>query len=154
MCGGSARRGLSAQLRVPFYIVPFDLLLAAPLLSWAAPNTFTDMAIVAASGGRLGLHRAILTKVGSFQVLLGTEAGLTLFGYFGERIDNIALAPPGAVVPYPSSATFISYRSLQIDIPVFQYRPLRTFATKQGLTFALQLGGGVRFPGMFNTCRS
>jgi hypothetical protein len=141
-----ARRGLSFQLRVPFYIFPFDLLLATPVLVWAAPSAITDMAIVAASGGRLGLHRAIVTNVGSFQLLLGSEVGLTFYGYWGERIENLALAPPGAVVPYPSTAVFISYRSLQFDFPFFEYRPLRTFATQQALTFALQLGGGFEIP--------
>jgi hypothetical protein len=141
-----ARRGLTAQLRSPFYIFPFDLLLVAPILSWAAPDTMTDMAIVAASGGRLGLHRAILTTVGSFQVLLGTELAVTFYGYFGSRIENIAVAAPGAMVPFPGNAAFVSYRSLQFDIPVFEYRPIRSFATKKALTSALQLGGGFEFP--------
>jgi hypothetical protein len=141
-----ARRGLSLQFRVPFYIVPFDLLLVAPILAWASPGAMKNMAIVAASGGRLGLHRAILTRVGSFQVLLGTEVGLTLYGYVGQRIENIAIAGPGATVPFPSNnAAFISYRSAQIDIPFFEYRPIRTFSTQQALTFALQFGGGFEF---------
>jgi hypothetical protein len=142
-----ARRGVSVALRVPFYVVPFDLLLVAPILAWAAPKAMTDMAIVAASGGRFGLHRAILTKFGSFQFLLGTEVGLTLYGYLGARAENIALAPPDAIVPLSTRATFVSYRSLQFDVPVFEYRPIRTFSTKQALTFALQVGGGVEFPG-------
>jgi hypothetical protein len=141
-----ARRGVSVRLRVPFYLFPFDLLLVAPLLSWADPSTMTNMAIVAASGGRLRLHRAILTNIGSFQLLLGSEVGVALYGYFGAPIENTALAAPGAFVPYPSAATFISYRSPQFDIPVFEYRPLRTFATQQALTFALQLGFGFEVP--------
>ena len=104
------------------------------------------MAIVAGSGGRLGLHRSILTPIGSFQLLLGSEVRLTFYGYFGDHIENLAPAAPGAVVPYPSTATFIAYRSPQFDIPVIEYRPLRTFATQQALTFALQLGAGFEIP--------
>ena len=141
-----SRRGWSLRLRVPFYLFPFDLLLAAPILVWMAPDTLTDMAIVAASGGRLGLHRAIVTKVGSFQLLLGSEVGLTLYGYLGGPVENLSLAAPDAVVPYNSRAVFISFRSPQVDIPVFEYRPLRTFATQQALTFALQFGFGFEIP--------
>jgi hypothetical protein len=141
-----ARRGFSVRLRVPFYLFPFDLLLTSPVLALTAPSTLTDMAIVAASGGRLGLHRAFVTKVGSFQLLLGSEVGVALYGYFGEQIENLALLPPGATVPYPSNAAFIAYRSPQFDIPIFEYRPLRTFATQQALTFALQFGGGFEIP--------
>ena len=141
-----ARRGLALRLRLPYYLIPFDLLLASSVLSWAAPDTLTDMAIVAAHGGRLGERRALVTSVGSFQLLLGTEVGLTFYGYFGDRIDSAGLALPGAVVSTPSRAAFISYRSLQFDIPVFEYRPLRTFATKQALTLAFQLGGGFEIP--------
>jgi hypothetical protein len=62
------------------------------------------------------------------------------------QVFRPAPIPPDAVVSYAVRAAFISYRSLQIDAPVFEYRPLRTFATKQALTFALQLGGGIELP--------
>ena len=141
------RRGMSLKLRMPFYLIPFDLLLAAPILIWAAPEAFTDMSIVAASGGLLGLHRALVTNLGAFQLLLGREIGVTAFGYIvSERLENVAAIPPEAVVSYGVRSAFISYRSFQIEMPVFEYRPLRTFATKQALTFAFQLGGGVELP--------
>jgi hypothetical protein len=34
---------------------------------------------------------------------------------------------------------------LQFDFPSFEYRPLRDFATKEALTFALPLGWQVRY---------
>src|SRR5208283_3825486 len=34
-----ARRGITVRLRVPFYVIPFDLLLVAPVLVWASPKT-------------------------------------------------------------------------------------------------------------------
>jgi hypothetical protein len=142
-----ARRALTVRLRVPFYIVPFDLLIAAPILVWASPTTLTNMGIVAASGGLIPWHYAINTPVGAFQFLLGREIGLTLYGYVGDRIESSAIAAPGATVPIEGTRlSFVSYRSLQFDFPSFEYRPLRDFATKQALTFAIQLGWGVEFP--------
>ncbi|HSP20672.1 MAG TPA: hypothetical protein VLQ79_14250 [Myxococcaceae bacterium] len=141
-----ARQGLTFRLRVPFYVFPFDLLLAAPILSWAAPDTMINMGIVAASGGLLPWQRAFVTRYGAFQFLLGREVGVTLFGYFGNRVEGIGGAAPGATVPYASNLVFLSYRVLSFDFPTFEYRPLREFATNQALTFAVQLGWGVEFP--------
>ena len=140
------RPGLTFRLRVPFYIVPFDLLLAAPILSWAAPDAMVNMGIVAASGGLLPWQQAFITRVGAFQFLLGREVGVTLFGYFGTPVEAVGLAAPGATVPYQSNLIFLSYRVLSFDFPTFEYRPLREFATNQALTFAVQLGWGVEFP--------
>jgi hypothetical protein len=42
--------------------------------------------------------------------------------------------------------TQYTYRSWQLDLPIVEYRPFRTFATNQALTAALQLGFGADFP--------
>jgi len=141
-----ARRGVVFRLRVPFYVVPFDLLLAAPILAWASPSTMTNMGIVAASGGLLPWQRAFNTSFGAFQFLLGREVGVTLFGYLGDRIENAAIAPPDATVPIGGRLSFVSYRSLMLDFPTLEYRPLRTFATQTALTFSVIVGWGVEFP--------
>jgi hypothetical protein len=141
-----ARQGLTFRLRMPFYLIPFDLLLAAPILVWAAPDTLVNMGIVAASGGLIPWQQAFVTRFGALQFLLGREVGVTLFGYFGNRVEAVGLLAPGATVPYASNLVFLSYRVLSLDFPTFEYRPLREFATNQALTFAVQLGWGVEFP--------
>jgi hypothetical protein len=141
-----ARQGLTFRLRVPFYIIPFDLLLAAPILSWASPDTLVNMGIVAASGGLIPWQQAFITPFGAFQFLLGREVGVTLFGYFRNRVEGVGIAAPGATVPYASNLVFLSYRVLSFDFPTFEYRPLREFATNQALTFAVQVGWGIEFP--------
>ena len=132
---------MTLKLRMPFYLIPFDLLLAAPVLIWAAPEAFTDMTIVAAS--ELGLHRAIVTNLGAFQLLLGREIGVTAFGYMVSEASSTSSRSRRRPVPRSPSCVHL-VRSFQIEVPVFEYRPLRTFATKQALTFAFQLGGGSR----------
>jgi hypothetical protein len=141
-----ARRGITFRLRVPFYIIPFDLILVAPILSWAATDTYTNMAIIAASGGLFPWQAAFNTPIGAFQFLLGREVAVTLNGYFGDRVESIGIAAPGATVPYASNLVFLSYRILGFDFPTVEYRPLREFSTNQALTFAIQLGWGVEFP--------
>ena len=90
-----ARQGLTFRLRVPFYIIPFDLLLAAPILSWAAPDAMVNMGIVAASGGLIPWQQAFITPFGAFQFLLGREVGVTLFGYFGNPGRGRGTRRPG-----------------------------------------------------------
>jgi len=141
-----ARRGLALRLRVPFYIIPFDLIPAALVLVWASPETLTNMGIVAASGGLLPWHRAFNTPVGAFQFLLGREVGWILFGYVGDRMESVAVVPAGATTPTGGNLAFVNYRSLMLDFPSFEYRPLRNFSTNQALTFGVIFGWGVEFP--------
>ena len=44
------RTGFSARLRMPFYLIPGDLLLLSPLY-FVSPTTYEDMAVTAANGG-------------------------------------------------------------------------------------------------------
>jgi hypothetical protein len=141
-----ARHGTTFRLRVPFYIIPFDLLLVAPILAWASPNTMLNMGSVAASGGLLRYERAFNTPIGAFQLLIGRDVAVTLYGYFGDRVESIGVAAPGATVPYASDLVFLSYRVLSFDFPTFEYRPLREYSTNQALAFAVQVGWGVEFP--------
>jgi hypothetical protein len=141
-----ARRGITLRLRVPFYLIPFDLLLVAPILAWASPSAMTDMGIVAASGGLLRYERAFNTPIGAFQLLIGREVAATFWGYAGDNVQGVGIIAPGATVPYNSDLVFLSYRVLGLDFPTFEYRPLREFATNQALTFAIQFGWGVEFP--------
>ncbi len=140
-----ARQGFTVRLRVPFYVIPFDLLIVAPVLAWASPSALTDMGIWAASGGLLRYERAFNTPIGAFQLLIGREVAATFYGYT-DRVQNVGVAAPGATVPYNSDLVFLSYRVLTLDFPTFEYRPLREYSTNQALTFAIQFGWGVEFP--------
>src|SRR4029077_17122964 len=45
-----SRTGYSARIRMPFYLIPGDLVLAAPLY-WLSERTYQNMAVTAANGG-------------------------------------------------------------------------------------------------------
>ncbi|MGR4871293.1 hypothetical protein ACIPRI_20820 [Variovorax sp. LARHSF232] len=142
-----ARTGLSLRLRMPYYIVPGDLLLASPLY-FVNPKAYADMAVSAGNGGLLGLQSGWATPVGRFQFVLGRELGITFYGLSG---DDQLLAPganPG------DFGRVVNFKSTSYELPIFEYRPYRSFSTNQSSSVLLQLyaaadvprGESVRFP--------
>ena len=57
------RGAMSARLRMPFWLIPGDVAVAAPVLALLSPTALQKMAIEAANGGlipgRLGSQRAL-----------------------------------------------------------------------------------------------
>ena len=96
------------------------------------------MGIIAASGGLIPWQRTLNTGIGAFQFVLGREVGIALFGYGKQGIRGYT-GSNGVVSGY-------TYRSWQMDLPIVEYRPFRTFATNTALTGSLQLGFGFDFP--------
>ena len=142
-----ARTGISLRLRMPYYLVPGDLLLAAPLYL-AQPKTYADMAVTAGNGGLLGLQSGWATSAGRFQFVLGRELGVTFYGLTGE--DQL-LAPgmqPGEL------GRIVNFKSTSYELPIFEYRPYRAFSTNQSSSVLFQFyaaadvprGGSVRYP--------
>lgn len=134
-----ARMGISARLRMPFYVIPGDLLLLAPLYFFA-PEQYTRMAVSAANGGLLGWQSGWATAIGRFQFVLGRELGVVFYGVIDE--DRV-LAPgstPGA------SPDVIAFKSIYIDVPIVEYKPFRAFGANQSSTLLFQLFSGVYVP--------
>lgn len=133
-----SRVGLRIGVRVPFYVVPGDLLVLAPLLLATSPRTLTQVGVAAMQGGLIPYERSFRTPAGFFQVVAGREAELTLFGYLTESLEvrNIGSEadPVGGV-----TAT----RSMRVRLPLVEWTPLRNFATN--VTFALPLQAGFGF---------
>jgi len=135
-----ARQGLTARLRLPFWLIPGDLLVAAPVLAFASPTTLKKMAIRAANGGLIGAEAGVATGIGRFQLVLGREVGATFYGYSGGKDVMLTLADDGATwVP-------IAFRSIEFDVPVVEYRPFRDFSEHQATSLLVQLGLGVEIP--------
>lgn len=60
-----SRNAYTARLRMPFWLVPGDLLLALPVLA-ISPDTYAKMAVEAANGGLIPWQSGIATPVGRF----------------------------------------------------------------------------------------
>jgi len=132
------RDAYNLGLRMPFYLLPFDLLITAPILAWAAPETFAQMAVTAGNGGLIPWQAGIATSFGRFQFILGREVNISLYGS-GKDQDAI-------IVPENDDYTILTYKSVQLDFPVVEYRPFRTFSLDQSSSLRLYLSFGVDFP--------
>lgn len=137
-----SRGAITFRLRAPFWLIPGDLLVAGPILLLASPSTLSQMAVQAGSGGLIPWQAGINTFLGRIQFMVGREIGVSMFGY-GEQSTRF-------IVPDPSSTTggamLIGLRTIQIDLPLIEYRPFRTFSADQASSLVLQLHVGWDFP--------
>ncbi|MBP9120659.1 MAG: hypothetical protein KBF59_07320 [Ignavibacterium sp.] len=133
------RSAFSARIRLPFYIIPGDLLIAAPIMLLLSPKDFSEMAVTAVNGGLIPWHLGMATPIGRFQIVLGREAAIYLFGRTKQRDALLVFDENGDLF-------ICSYRSTQIEFPFLEYRPLRSFSTDQSSTLLVQLYGGVDIP--------
>ncbi|MCW8804451.1 MAG: hypothetical protein OQK57_08645, partial [Ignavibacteriaceae bacterium] len=117
---------------------PFDLLITAPILIWAAPETFANMAVSAGNGGLIPWQSGIATPIGRFQFMLGREIGFSLYGS-GDNKDAI-------LVPAEEGTILLTYKSVQLDFPFLEYRPFRTFSLDQSSSLVFQFNFGVDIP--------
>jgi hypothetical protein len=126
-----SRTGVSLGLRMPFYLVPGDLLLLSPLYL-ISPERYQDMAVSAANGGLIPWEAGVATRIGRFQLVLGRQIGVIFYGVTG--LDRV-LAPGVAGGP----ARVVAYKSTAFDFPILEYRPFRSFASRQGSRLSFQL---------------
>lgn len=134
-----ARTALSLRLRMPFYLVPGDLLLLSPL-HLVSPERYQNMAVVAGNGGLIPWQSGIATGIGRFQFVLGRELGLTFYGVIDDDRVIAAGASPGA------PARLIDYKSILFDLPILEYRPYRSYASKQSTALLFQLFAAADVP--------
>jgi hypothetical protein len=135
------RLGLAFLVRMPFFLLPGDLLLLGPLIAPFSLSTVKNMAVDAADGGLLSLQRILVTDVGDFQFVLGREIQITPFGIAGR--DSL-LRYDGADTDNPYTA--ITFGSLELDFPVFQWRFFRAFSQQLTSSIVLTVGGGIDIP--------
>ena len=134
-----SRFGIATRLRMPFYLVPGDLLFMAPLY-FVSPDSYTNMAVTASNGGLLPWQVGWATRFGRFQFVLGRELGATFYGYGFDVTTVMAGAPPGA------SPRVVEIKSINFDLPILEYRPYRAFDTKQSSAALVQLFVGADVP--------
>ena len=134
-----ARSGFSSRIRLPYYLVPGDLLLLSPLYFFK-PETYTDIAVTASNGGLLGWQQGYATRVGRFQFVLGRELGVT---WYGVESDQQLIAPPESP---GEPSRLVDFNSVYFDLPIVEYRLFRAFSANQASTLLFQLFGGADVP--------
>ena len=127
---------------MPFWLIPGDLLLAAPILAFANPQLLEKMAIVSADGGLIPWQTKLSTPVGSLQFVAGREMSVNLFGYLGGEDAFLAVSghsPDGAPIFQP-----VAFRSIEWNFPILELRPLREYGTRYSFSTLVQFGAGLR----------
>ncbi len=133
-----SRVGLSSRFRMPFFVVPGDLLFLSPLYL-ASPERYLQMAVTAGNGGLIPWQAGLATEFGRFQLVLGRELGVTFYGIIGDK-DRL-LVPLSAL-----DARLVNFDSVYFDIPIAEYRPYRAFSSHQSSEVMFQLFVGADMP--------
>jgi hypothetical protein len=133
------RSAINLRLRLPFYFIPGDLLVAGPLLALLSPNTLQKMAVTAVNGGLIPWQSGIATSIGRFQFVLGREIGMSLYG-LGKTKDALF------IIDETGKSALVTYRSTNFDFPILEYIPLRSFSQDQASTLKIQFSFGVDIP--------
>lgn len=129
------------RVRMPYYLIPGDLVILAPLFAIVSPNTMNKVVATAGSGGLIPWQSKMITSIGSFQFVLGREVGVSFFGLGG--------GPDAFLMAYNDQrdGVITGLRSTQLNFPILEYRLSRSYASRQSADFFLQLHGGIDFPG-------
>lgn len=133
------RSAYSVRLRLPFWLVPGDLLLAGPILGFTHPKAFQKMAVEAVNGGVIGWQSRFATPIGRFQFVLGREVGLSIYGLGGTA--DALFVPTSA-----NTLAIVTYKSIKYDFPFLEYQPVRSFSQSQSSALRLQFSFGVDTP--------
>jgi hypothetical protein len=133
-----SRTAVSTRLRMPFYLIPGDLLLLAPLY-FISPERYQAIAVTAANGGVIPWQSGFASRFGRFQFVLGRELGVTFYGISGK--DRV-LAPGAAGDP----ARLVAYNSTALDLPILEYRAYRSFSSNQSSAVLFQLFTSLDIP--------
>ncbi|MBN3519240.1 hypothetical protein JYB62_04430 [Algoriphagus lutimaris] len=131
-----SRSAYAFRLRLPFWLIPGDMLVLAPILALTSPKTLTKMAVTSANGGLIPWQSGIATPVGRFQFVLGREIGVSIYG----------AKETGILIPTPDGIVYMSYSSTKLDFPVLEYNPFHTFSKNQSSSMNIQFTVGVDLP--------
>ena len=98
-----ARSALNLRIRLPFYLLPGDLIFAAPFVYLFSHKSAASMAIAAANGGLIPWQAGIATSVGRFQFILGREVGVSFYGLSATKPTIVIPTNQGSIPWLPTS---------------------------------------------------
>jgi hypothetical protein len=136
-----SRAGFTLGLRMPFYLIPGDLIVLAPVLALTSPAALTNVAMRAASGGLIPWQKTIATSIGHLELVAGREVMATFFG-MAERTRTLRPVEVSDGEAYAA----VGFRAIALTFPILQYTPVRTFAQTLTASLIVQLSYSVEFP--------
>ncbi len=137
-----ARKAIATRIRLPFWLIPGDLIVAAPFLVPFAPKTYEKMAMTAANGGVIPWQAGLSTFLGRIQFVLGREVGCLVLRLLGRRGPALRLDAGSRDRPAEGDlAPHDPVRSADRRDP-----PFRSFATTQAAAVLIQIGASFDKP--------
>lgn len=121
------RTGQELRIRAPYSVIPGDGLFALVLVAFGS-DFGISWALEAAQGGYLGLQGI---SASGFQFVLGREIAV-------RRVLSGKLNASTRAAEFPDGIT-----SIQLDFPVIDWKPFRTFAEYLALELVFQAGVGL-----------
>ena len=125
---------------MPFWLIPGDLLVLAPILGLVAPTELTRVAIRAAGGGLIPWQRTFATPLGHLEFVVGRVVHATLWGK-GRAFSTYEL--PDADEAQGGQTDF---RSLTLQFPLLELTPFRTLAQTLSASVQLQISYALEVP--------
>lgn len=135
------RAALTARLRMPFWLVPGDLVVAAPVLAFVSPVKLQKMVVEAVNGGVIPWQAGVSTRAGRLQMVLGREVGVSIFRGGSDHPFQL----PEAGVAAANTPT-VKLNSLEVEFPIMEYRLFRAFSVNQSSGLMLQPYVGFDMP--------
>lgn len=138
-----ARTTYTARVRLPFYLIPGDLILASPFLLLFSEKTLENMLVVASNGGLIHWQSGISTQIGRFQFVLGREVAIYTYGINKIRDAVFYLSKNSSG---ESQTNLVSYKSTMFEFPIIEYRFMKSFSNDQSSSMFMQFYAGVDIP--------
>lgn len=142
------RNAYYIRLRLPFFLIPGDLIVLAPILALASPNAMQKVITTAGNGGLIPWQTGLPTPIGRFQFVLGREAAISLYG--SERGPDPYIVTLRETDQDGSSLEEQGYFSMyttRFEFPILEYRPFRTYSSRQTGSLLFQIHAGFDIPG-------
>ncbi|MEI7500723.1 MAG: hypothetical protein WCK84_09785 [Bacteroidota bacterium] len=139
------------RLRLPFYLIPGDLIILAPILALASPNAMQKVVTAAGNGGLIPWQTGLPTPIGRFQFILGREVAITMYGS-GRGPDPYIVTVNESTDPDAfDEQGYYSMYTTRFEFPIVEYRPFRTYSSRQTGSLLFQLHAGFDIPGKRST---
>jgi hypothetical protein len=134
------------RLRLPFFLLPGDLIILAPLLAIVSPNAMQKVVTAAGNGGLIPWQTGLPTPIGRFQFVLGREMAVSMYGS-GRGPDPYMVIVKGVGPLSSDEVGYYSMYTTRFEFPIVEYRPFRTYSSRQTGSLLFQLHAGFDIPG-------
>jgi hypothetical protein len=138
-----ARSSISTRIRMPFYIIPGDLILGALLIAPFSFDTYQQMVAGAVAGGFIPWQAGASTSIGRLQFVLGREVSVHFYGFMSGS-QKIRMSNPN--LPYRQLSELVDLRTIQVEAPIIEWRPFRIFTADQSTSLVVQFYGALDVP--------